>query len=216
MVFPIRWFLRGFTEKVLSFFKKRLKTEYDITKDELESAIKVGYSEGGILDKQEAKMIEDVLQLSDKKVRDVMMRHQDIVSFPLTMSIEKMLVAIRDAELSRIPIYAGKRTEILGILYAKDLLKKKIEHPQDTDLRGYLRKPFYVMRDMKLSLLLREFRTRKMHLALINDEKGKLVGLVTLEDLLEEIIGDIRDKETLVKRIIKGAVPAPTADIHTP
>lgn len=213
LVFPIRWVLSGLTEGMLSFFGARLKkTETGITKDELESAIKVGYSKEGILDKEEAEMMGDVLQLSDKKVEDVMVQYQNIVSFPVTMSLEEMCIAIKEAELSRIPVYERKRMNILGILYAKDLLKRKLEHPQDAGIKELLRKPFYVMKNMRVSLLLHEFRTRKIHLALVNNEKDRLVGLVTLEDLLEEIIGDIRDKETLAQRIsniMKATLPAP-------
>ena len=211
LVFPVRWILSGLTKGMLSPFENKLKkTESHITKDELESAIKVGYSKVGILDKEEAEMMEDVLQLSDKKVEDVMVHNKGIVSFAASMSVEDMSAAIKEAELSRIPVYGKKRTEILGILYAKDLLKKKLEYFQDTDIKGLLRQPFYVAKDMRLSQLLREFRTRKIHLALVNDGKSKLIGLVTLEDLLEEIIGDIRDKETLVQRIrqrFSGMVP---------
>ena len=204
LVFPIRWVLSRLTKGLLSFLEKEFKkTEAHITKDELESAIKVGYSKGGILDKKEAEMMEDVLQLSDKKVKDVMVRNQDIVSFPVTMPVDQMRIAIKKVELSRTPVYEKKRTNILGILYAKDLLKKRLESPQGTDVKKLLREPFYVEKDMRLSLLLREFRARKVHLALVNDEKNKLVGLVTLDDLLEEIIGDIRDKEALVQRIRK-------------
>lgn len=211
IVFPMRWILSGLTEGMLSFFEKRFKKiESDITKDELESAIKVGYSKEGILDKEEAEMMEDVLELSDKKVEDVMVRDQDIVSFSVTTPIEEMGIAIKEAELSRIPVYEKRGTDILGILYAKDLLRRRLEKTQDADIKGLLRKPFYVRKDMRLSTLLREFRTRKIHLALVNDEKGKLVGLVTLEDLLEEIIGDIRDKEALLQRIKKKQIPFPT------
>ena len=202
LVFPLRWALSRLTEGILYFFiSKTKKAESDITKDELESAIKVGYYRGGILDKEEAEMMEDVLQLSDKKVEDVMVQKRDMVSFPVTMPIEEMYITIKEAELSRIPVYEKKQADILGILYAKDLLRKKVEQPLDRDIKAILREPFHVIKNMRLSLLLREFRTRKKHLALVDNKKGKLVGLITLEDLLEEIIGDIQDKETLVQRI---------------
>jgi CBS domain containing-hemolysin-like protein len=204
IVFPIRWILGRLTDVMFSFFEARFKrTESYITRDELRSVIKVGYSKGGILGKGEAEMMGDVLQLSDKKVEDVMVKRQDIVSFPVTMPIEEMRVAIKETELSRIPVYERNRANVLGVLYAKDLLKKELENTQGLDVRVLLRDPFYVRKDMRLSLLLREFRAKKIHLALVNGEKQKLVGLVTLEDLLEEIIGDIRDKETLVERIKK-------------
>ncbi len=202
LVFPLRWILSGLAQKVLSLFKKMdKKSEGDITKDELESAIKVGYSEAGILDKEEAEMMEDVLQLSDKKVAEVMVLRKDIVSFSANMPLEEMCIAIKGAELSRIPVYEKKQANMIGILYAKDLLKRRLGDFSNGDIRELLRKPFYVTKDVRLGGLLKEFRKQKIHLALVNDEKGKLSGLVTLEDLLEEIIGDIRDKETLVQRI---------------
>jgi len=200
LVFPFRRVLKT---GILDFFVGKVKRpEGTITKDELESAIKVGYSKGGILDKEEAEMMEDVIQMSDKKVEDVMVQGGNIVSFPVDMPVEEMCFAIREAELSRVPVYEGKPKNILGILYAKELLKKKLEPPAGADIRGILRQPFYVTRDMRLSSLLKEFRARRIHLALVNNEKGKLVGLVTLEDLLEEVIGDIRDKEALLQRIV--------------
>jgi len=212
LFFPLRRVLSILAEGTLYFFTGRAKKgESDITKDELESAIKVGYAKGGILDKEEAEMMEDVVQLSDKKVKDVMVKAGDIVSFPASMPLEEMYIAIKGAELSRIPVYEKKQADITGILYAKDLLRKKLEQPLNKDIKDILRKPFYVTKDMRLSLLLREFRTRKIHLALVNNEFGKLAGLVTLEDLLEEIIGDIKDKEALLGRIKKRYAYAPGA-----
>ena len=223
LFFPLRWFLSGLAKGMLSFVDRKVKKiEPYITKDELESAIKVGYSKIGILGKGEAEMMEDVLELSDKKVKDVMVQEKDIVSFSVNMPTEEMGMAIKEAELSRIPVFEQKKANVIGILYAKDLLKKRLEHLKDVDIKGLLRGSFYVMKDMRLSLLLREFRTRKTHLALVKDEKGNLVGLVTLEDLLEEIIGDIHDKEALIQRISKrlkkgtaggtGFPPPPEAD----
>lgn len=211
LVFPVKWLLNIMAENVLSLSGKTAqKTESDITKDELQSAVKVGYSKEGILDKEEAEMIEDVLQLSDKKVKHVMLNEHDMVAFSVNMTVEEMSYAIKEAELSRVPVYEKERTRIIGILYAKDLLKKRLELGQGAEIRELLRKPFYVLKDTRLTLLLYEFRTRKIHLALVNDEMGRLVGLVTLEDLLEEIIGDIRDKEALAQRIKKkiGGLPA--------
>ncbi len=204
VVFPLRFVLSEFAERILSFAGgNSKKSDGDITIDELESAIKVGYTRGGILDKEEAEMMEDVLQLSDKKVEDVMVKSGDIVSFPADMDVEDMCIAIKEAELSRIPIYDGTKANIVGILYAKDLLKMKMERSDNGDIKGILREAFRVSKDMRLSVLLREFRTRKIHLALVEDNTQNIVGLVTLEDLLEEIIGDIQDKEMLVKRIKK-------------
>jgi len=201
---PIRRHLSRITEGMLSSFEKNFKkTEPDITKDELASAIKIGYSKEGILNKGEARLMEGVLRLSDKKVEDVMVHEQDMIVFPIDMPAEEMCIAIKESELSRIPVYEGKRTNVLGVLYAKDLLKKRLEHSQDADIRGLLREPFYVTKNMRLSLLLHEFRARKIHIALVNDKEGGVAGLVTLENLLEEIMGDISDKKTLAVRIRK-------------
>ncbi|MBN1871579.1 MAG: HlyC/CorC family transporter [Candidatus Omnitrophica bacterium] len=202
LIFPLRWYLSGLTERTLSRFENGAKRpESDITVRELESAVKLSYSMGGILDKEEAEMIEDVLQLSDKVVKDVMIDKRNMVAFPIDMPVEEMCYAIKEAELSRVPAYEGTPDNVIGILYAKELLKKKLEGYSGLDIRRLLKEPFYVSQDMRLSLLLREFRTRKIHMALVHNKSGKLSGLVTLEDLLEEIIGDIRDKESLLIRI---------------
>ncbi len=204
LVFPLRFVLSRLAEAMLSFLSRSAKkTESYITKDELESAIKVGYSKEGILDREEAEMMEDVLQLSDKRVKDVMVNERDIVSFPVDMPMAAMSLAIKEAELSRIPVYEENKSSILGILYAKDLLRKLLDPSGGIDIRKLLREPYYVGREMRLNLLLREFISRKIHLALVRDNDGRLAGLVTLEDLLEEIIGDIRDKEALLGRIIR-------------
>ena len=202
LIAPLRWYLSRLTEHTLSRFEGDIKKQdSDITVRELESAVKLGYSVGGILDKEEAEMIEDVLQLSDKIVKDVMIDKKNMVTFSIDMPVEEMCSAIKEAELSRIPVYEGSKDNIAGILYAKELLKKKLEGYSQLDLKVLLKEPFYVLQDVRLSMLLREFRARKIHMALVRNKNGKLSGLVTLEDLLEEIIGDIRDKESLLLRI---------------
>ncbi|MBL7071162.1 MAG: DUF21 domain-containing protein [Candidatus Omnitrophica bacterium] len=204
LVLPLRYCLRGLAEGVLSFLVKTKKTESHITKDELESAIKVGYSREGILDKEEAEMMEDVIQLSDKRVKDVMVKEDDIISFSINMPIGRMCAAIKEAELSRIPVYETDKSNILGVLYAKDLLRKIVERREDEDdIKGLLREPFYVTRGLRLNVLLRDFISRKIHMALVREEGGQIKGIVTMEDLLEEIIGDIRDKESLLQRLIR-------------
>ena len=177
------------------------KAESGITMDELESAIKVSYAKEGIIDKEEAEMIEDVLQLSYKKVSDVMVPGEKMVSFSAEMPLAEMAFAIKEADLSRIPVYSGSKSNIIGILYSKELLRKRLESGVGANIRDLLKEPFYISSGVRLTALLKEFRSRKIHLAIVQDEDGRLAGLVTLEDLLEEIIGDIRDKERLLYRI---------------
>jgi putative hemolysin len=202
-IFPLRWGLNKLAEAVLSVIERIVgKSESAITKDELKSAVHIGYSREGILNKKEAEMIRDVLKLSDKKVEDIMTADRDTVLFPITMPFGDACSAMREAELLRVPVYGKNHQDIVGILYAKDILKKGAENGLNENIAGVvLREPLYVLKDMPLSKLLHRFREHKTHFALVRDSSGRIIGSVTLEDLLGEIVGKIQDKEAVITKI---------------
>jgi putative hemolysin len=202
-IFPLRWGLNKLAEAVLSIIERIVgKSESAITKDELKSAVHIGYSREGILNKKEAEMIRDVLKLSDKKVEDIMTADRDTVLFPITMPFGDACSAMREAELLRVPVYGKNHQDIVGILYAKDILKKGAENGLNENIAGVvLREPLYVLKDMPLSKLLHRFREHKTHFALVRNSSGRVIGSVTLEDLLGEIVGKIQDKEAVITKI---------------
>jgi CBS domain containing-hemolysin-like protein len=162
-----------------------------------------GQAEGAV-DAEEMEMIESVIEFGDRRAGEIITPRTDIVALPSDSTLEKVRRTVVEAGHTRIPVYTGDIDNIIGILYAKDLLA--IEGLDQTDLRSVMRKPFFVPETKSLDDLLREFKARKMHMAVVLDEYGGTAGLVTIEDLLEEIVGEISDEydhaeSPLIKRI---------------
>lgn len=150
----------------------------------------------GTLAEDERELIQSIVDFGDTAVREVMISRLDIQALPVVATLQEALDLIRDSGFSRLPLYAGHLDSILGILYAKDLLPY-VDHADPSsviDWTRVVREPMFVPQGKKLDDLLREFQARKMHMAIIVDEYGGTAGLITMEDLLEEIVGDIRDE----------------------
>ncbi len=165
----------------------------------------------GAVDADEMEMIESVIEFGDRRVGEVITPRTDIVALPAEATLEQVRRTVIQAGHTRIPVYAGDIDNIVGILYAKDLLA--IDEPDRTDLRSVMRKPFFIPETKPLGDLLREFKARKMHMAIVLDEYGGTAGLITVEDLIEEIVGDISDEydhaeSPLLKRIDERTVEA--------
>ena len=158
----------------------------------------------GAVDAYEMEMIESVIEFGDRRVGEIITPRTDIVALPAEATLEQVRRTVIQAGHTRIPVYAGDIDNIIGILYAKDLLA--IDEPDRTDLRSIMRKPFFIPETKPLGDLLREFKAQKMHMAIVLDEYGGTAGLITVEDLIEEIVGDISDEydraeSPLLKRI---------------
>lgn len=164
--------------------------------EEIDSYFTLG-EEVGIIERDEKEMISSVFEFGDTLVREVMVPRPDIVSMPINIELEDLLSFIREDGHSRFPVYDGNIDKVVGILYVKDILIKLDEIRVSYDLFKLLRPPFFVPETKKLNDLLSEFQKRKQHLALVVDEYGGISGLVTIEDLLEEIVGEIVDEYDL-------------------
>ncbi len=164
--------------------------------EEIDSYVNLG-EEAGIIEHDEKEMINSVFEFGDTLVREVMVPRPDIIAMPINTSLPELLKFIREDGHSRFPVYDGSMDKILGILYVKDVLIKLDEIQQSYDLFKLLRSPFFVPETKKLDDLLGEFQKRKQHLAMVIDEYGGVSGLVTIEDLLEEIVGEIVDEYDL-------------------
>lgn len=146
--------------------------------------------EQGSIKKLEKEMIQNIFDLDDTTVEEIMTARPDIIAFDNTQTVEQVIVQIKETGLSRIPIYEGDLDNTIGFIHAKDLLAVD---PQ-TPLTSLLRRIFFVPETKRVDQLLREFKSKKMHLAMIVNEHGTVVGLITIEDLLEEIVGEIYDE----------------------
>ena len=162
--------------------------------DAVERAIRDA-SEDGELDKEEGSMLLSVLTLDELQVQDIMTPRTDIACSSDEDSIRQVAELIVSTGHSRIPIFSGNRDNIIGIVHAKDLLRHLLDAAgQDVPATAIMRDPFFVPETKNVLDLLQEFRTRKLHLAVVLDEYGGTAGLVTIEDVLEQIVGDIEDE----------------------
>jgi len=150
--------------------------------------------ERGIIDEEQGEMIEGIFDLKQTVAREIMIPRTYVVAVPLDSSIESILSTVIDSGHSRIPVFKENVDQIVGILNAKDLLPFWLDQTQEFDLSKIIREPFFVPETKQIKDLLNELRSKNSHLAVIVDEYGGTSGLVTIEDIVEEIIGEIRDE----------------------
>jgi CBS domain containing-hemolysin-like protein len=177
-----------------------------VSAEELRTLVDVGTSEG-VVERGEREMIHKVLELEDTLVRTVMVPRPDMFCLDVTTPTGELLDRLRDQLHSRVPVFEETIDQIIGVLYTKDLLPHLRGLPSDFTLRAHLHPPYFVPESKRADALLREFQAKKIHLAIVVDEYGGTAGLVTLEDLLEELVGEIRDEFDEEERLIQRVGP---------
>lgn len=186
------------------FGLKLVNPEPFVTEEEIKTLVDIGEEEG-IIEEEEREIIEGVFEFSETLAREVMVPRVDIVALDVNSTFEEAIDTINMSGHSRIPIYEETIDNIVGILYAKDLLKYfGLKNPPP--LKAIMRSPYYVPETKPIDELFREMRAQKIHMAIIIDEYGGTAGLVTIEDILEELVGEIMDEydineESMVKEI---------------
>jgi magnesium and cobalt transporter len=145
-------------------------------------------------------MIDAVLDLGDTLVREILVPRTEMVAVEVTTPVGKVLETIIEAGHSRIPVYEGDVDHITGILYAKDLLKLWGKLPEEISIRSICRKAYFIPETKTTADLLKEFKLRRVHMAVAVDEYGGTSGIVTIEDILEEIVGEIQDEHDPVEQ----------------
>jgi CBS domain containing-hemolysin-like protein len=172
---------------------KGLKQGPYITEQELRASAEVASEEGEIED-EEKDLIHSIFEFGDTIVREVMVPRPDIVAIEDDMSLRDVQALVLEHGYSRIPVYHEELDDVSGIIYAKDVLKALHQGKHDAPLTEIVREPHYIPETKKVAELLREMQRDKFHIALVTDEYGSVSGLVTLEDLLEELVGEIADE----------------------
>jgi len=191
---PVIALLTGITRWVTGALGVRLNPEAAITAEELRLIVERG-GEQGVLEAEEEQMINAVIELGERRVHEVMVPRVSIAALPSDATFEDAIDLVIEVGHSRVPVYEDSIDEIVGILYAKDLLPYlKADAGPRPSLRKLLRAPVLVPESMTIDDLLHELQRRKVHLAIVLDEYGGTAGLVTIEDLLEEIVGEIQDE----------------------
>jgi CBS domain containing-hemolysin-like protein len=168
------------------------KLQQDI-REEIVSAVEEGEAEG-VVDEAEKEMIRSVIEFKDTTTGQIMTPRPEIVGVEAIAKLEEIKQLLEESGHSRVPVYEGSIDHVIGILYARDLLKHLGTPADQFDVRKAVRQPFYVPESKPLRDLLNDFRLQKIHIAIVLDEYGGTAGLVTIEDVLEELVGEISDE----------------------
>lgn len=185
---PFSWILLSTT----SVFDKRFRRRYqNITVDELGHALELTF--GNEQSEEEKRILEGIVRFGNTSVSQIMRPRMDVIAVDESINFGELMPVIINSGYSRIPVYKDDIDKITGILVVKDLLPY-MEETADFDWMKFVRQPFYVPNNKKIDDLLSDFRNEKMHLAVVVDEYGGTQGIITLEDVLEEIVGDITDE----------------------
>ncbi len=179
----------------LALFRADLTVERTalVTEDELKNLVDAGEQEG-VLEQDERQMIFSIFRFGDTLAREIMVPRIDVFALPASMPTLEAVDAVLESGFSRIPVYQESIDNIVGLLYAKDLLRAWREGNHVSSFRDLLRSVYYIPESKKITDLLAEMQAQRVHMAVVVDEYGGMAGLVTLEDIVEEIIGEIQDE----------------------
>ncbi len=206
VIFPLYWLSFLFTPLIvfLNFIPKltgKMHKKRIVTEEELMTFVEVVEEEGGI-EEEEKELIENIFEFDDTNASEIMAPRADM--FVIDVNQELKLEEIVKSGFTRIPVIDGDIDHVVGILNIKDLLKHQATSDSAIDVRKIMREPYFVPENKKLDNLLQQFKKRKQHMAIIVDEHGGVSGLITLEDALEEIVGEIIDEtDTVEPHIVK-------------
>jgi len=199
---PLVWLLTAITNATTRVLGVREIDEDRLTSEEIRILVERG-GEQGVIEAEEEQMIGAVLELGKRRVHEVMVPRIDIAALAADAPLDELVDTIVREGHSRIPVYEETIDNVIGILYAKDLLPylKGVDHPPPT--RTLLRTPLFVPESMTIDDLLHSLQRRKVHIAIVLDEYGGTAGLVTIEDLIEEIVGEIQDEYDVEEPMIE-------------
>ncbi len=192
---PIRWVLIAISQVIVRLFKANNEVLVStISENQLKTLINEGHESGEIHD-TEADIIHRVFEFNDLHISSLMTPMSDIISVPHTANHADILKVIRLGNFSRIPVYRGSPHNMVGVLFSKDMLKFRDRPASRRELKGLWREPYFVPASKMADDLLSDFQRYRIHLAFVVNEHGTLLGLITMDDLLGELIGDIQENE---------------------
>ena len=191
VVAPAGWLAQGVYVVTWRLFNVRGLEKEEEIKDEILAAARVGEHEG-LIDQASLEVIENLMEFRDVDVTEVMTPRIDIQAVDAGDDREALVARAIEYKRSRLPVYEGSIDKVVGVLMVKDLLGAVAD--PEADVRALFRKPFFVPETKRVADLLKEFRARKIHMAIVADEYGGTAGVVTIEDLIEELIGEIDDE----------------------
>lgn len=190
---PLVYFFIGIKTLVMKIANVRADAP-SVTENELKYIIE-SIEEEGILEEQESELVQSALDFDEKTASEILTPRVDVTAIDIDDDIEIIHDLILKERFSRIPVYENGIDNIIGILHTRDYLERVLEGQKDVDLRAMLSEPHFIYKSLRLSDILADFRANKLHIAIVTDEYGGMLGIVTMEDLLEEIVGEIWDED---------------------
>ena len=191
LFFPVVW-LTTCIINLFSLLWKKDGQEVTITEEEFENLLDTAEDEG-VIDESETELLQSALEFTDMDAADILTPRIDVVGFELHDSMEHILEVINETQFSRFPVYERTIDHVVGILYVKHLLKELVEG-NDVSLPDLLLEPVYIPRTMHLHDIMDQFRQHQSHMVIVADEYGGIMGIVTMEDVLEQLVGEIWDE----------------------
>ncbi|MCX6147965.1 MAG: hemolysin family protein [Candidatus Kapabacteria bacterium] len=191
---PFIWFLNGFANRIIKFLGFEPISEEDNlhSADELRYLIKES-SESGLIDDAEQELIENVFEFSETPIRQIMVPRNRIVAIDITMDKNEIIEQIIEEGFSRMPVYEGSIDNIIGIIYSKDIISL-MKYGNLFVIQDLIRQPIIVNEDDKINNVLSQLKKHKNHFAIVKDEFDGIAGIVTMEDIIEEVFGEIQDE----------------------
>ncbi|MBU0535459.1 MAG: hemolysin family protein [Nanoarchaeota archaeon] len=199
---PITFFLDKFIKTVTKISGNREFGKRKISEEELRSIVNISHEAGGI-GKEEKDMIHKIFEFDDIEVREIMVPRTDVVRLSADTSFSNLMIFLKKNKFTRVPVFQDKVDDIIGILYIKDLLHNIDKLNTKVTIKDLIKQVMFVPKKKKIDELLREFQKKKQHMAIVVDEHGGFLGIVTLEDILEEIVGEIYDENEIRKEMIR-------------
>ena len=191
LFFPVVWVTTGIVN-LFSLLWKKDGQDVTITEEEFENLLDTAEDEG-VIDESETELLQSALEFTDLDAADILTPRIDVVGFELHDSMEFILNTISETQFSRFPVYERTIDHVVGILYVKHLLKELVDN-KDVQLSDLLLEPVYIPKTMKLHDIMDQFRTHQTHMVIVADEYGGIMGVVTMEDVLEQLVGEIWDE----------------------
>lgn len=189
--FPVVLITSGIV-KLLSFLWKKSDQDVTITEEELENLLDTAEDEG-VIDESETELLQSALEFTDMDAGDILTPRIDVIGFEINTPIDEILSIVSESQFSRYPVYERSVDHVVGILYVKHLLKELAVN-KTVNLQELLLQPVFIPKSMHLHEIMNEFRSHQTHMVVVADEYGGIEGIVTMEDVLEELVGDIWDE----------------------
>ena len=190
--FPAVW-LTGLIVKLFSLlWKKSEDQNVTITEEDFETILTTA-EDAGVIDETETELLQSALEFSDLNAADILTPRIDVIGFEIGDSMEQILTLINETQFSRYPVYERTIDHVVGILYVKHLLKELVDNP-DVKLEDVMLEPVFIPKSMNLHTIMNEFRKNRTHMVVVADEYGGITGIATMEDVLEQLVGEIWDE----------------------